>query len=269
VHKDQAPTAAPAAVDAARAAQGAADKAPDAASSDAAGKTAALGLRGSNGNSGTYFTDVAAQQPAKTDAAAPAKSDPEKAEATAQPIPVIATPEATSAPAAAPADSAKAPAAKRSPIAIFISRRDKKIYVRQNFEPVYEAPVTIDNPDQPLGTHVFTAMEYLPDNKTFRWTVVSLPGEAARPARSLRIMRDEEDDRYARRSRRKRHNEAQEAGDLPPPSTPQQALARITIPQDAVDAISQMIVPGSSLIISDQGLGSETGEGTDFIVVAR
>jgi hypothetical protein len=30
-----------------------------------------------------------------------------------------------------------------------------------------------------------------------------------------------------------------------------------------------MIVPGSSLVVSDQGLGEETGEGTDFIVVTR
>jgi hypothetical protein len=30
-----------------------------------------------------------------------------------------------------------------------------------------------------------------------------------------------------------------------------------------------MIIPGSSLIISDQGLGDETGEGTDFIVETR
>ncbi len=28
-----------------------------------------------------------------------------------------------------------------------------------------------------------------------------------------------------------------------------------------------MILPGSSLIVSDQGLGEETGEGTDFVVV--
>ena len=50
---------------------------------------------------------------------------------------------------------------------------------------------------------------------------------------------------------------------------PQQALARIDIPQDAIDSISQMMVPGSSLIVSDQGLGDETGDGTDFIVVTR
>ena len=31
----------------------------------------------------------------------------------------------------------------------------------------------------------------------------------------------------------------------------------------------QRMVPGSSLIVSDHGLGDETGEGTDFIVVTR
>jgi hypothetical protein len=36
-----------------------------------------------------------------------------------------------------------------------------------------------------------------------------------------------------------------------------------------IDQISQLISPGSSLVISDQGLGPETGEGTDFIVVDR
>jgi hypothetical protein len=56
---------------------------------------------------------------------------------------------------------------------------------------------------------------------------------------------------------------------LPPPQTPQEALARIDIPQEAIDEISQLIIPGSSLTISDQGLGPETGEGTDFIVVTR
>jgi hypothetical protein len=56
---------------------------------------------------------------------------------------------------------------------------------------------------------------------------------------------------------------------LPPPQTPQEALARIEIPQDIIDRISDLIIPGSSLTISDQGLGGETGEGTDFIVVMR
>jgi hypothetical protein len=47
------------------------------------------------------------------------------------------------------------------------------------------------------------------------------------------------------------------------------ALDRISIPQDAVERISDLMSPGASLIISDQGLGPETGVGTDFIVLTR
>ena len=47
------------------------------------------------------------------------------------------------------------------------------------------------------------------------------------------------------------------------------AVDRINIPQDALDRISELMSPGASLIISDQGLGPETGKGTDFIVLTR
>ena len=46
-------------------------------------------------------------------------------------------------------------------------------------------------------------------------------------------------------------------------------LGCIEIPPEVSEAIVQMIIPGSLLIISDQGLGDETGEGTDFIVWTR
>jgi hypothetical protein len=47
-------------------------------------------------------------------------------------------------------------------------------------------------------------------------------------------------------------------------------LDRIEIPQDVVDRISYYMVPGSSLIVADQGLNSgETGLYTDFIVVTK
>jgi hypothetical protein len=47
------------------------------------------------------------------------------------------------------------------------------------------------------------------------------------------------------------------------------ALDRVTIPQDAIDRISELLTPGSSLIISDEGLGRETGRYTEFIVEMR
>jgi hypothetical protein len=46
-----------------------------------------------------------------------------------------------------------------------------------------------------------------------------------------------------------------------------EALDRITIPQDALDRIAAMAWPRSSLIISDEPLSSETGKGTDFVVI--
>jgi hypothetical protein len=67
----------------------------------------------------------------------------------------------------------------------------------------------------------------------------------------------------------RRHEIEERASDPSPPQTPAQVLARIDISPEVIDAIAQMIEPGVSLIVSDQGLGDETGEGTDFVVVTR
>jgi hypothetical protein len=45
------------------------------------------------------------------------------------------------------------------------------------------------------------------------------------------------------------------------------ALDRVEIPQDQVGRVSQLLTPGSSLILSDYELSTETGDDTDFIVV--
>ena len=265
-------------------------KASDAGLADAAMpvKPAELGLRGSSPNVAASF--VLASDDAKPDADAP-KPDAAKAEAPktdspaaadakapaappsvtgsmpAAVAPVIAAPEAP-APLSKPADIAKSPPIKKSPIAIFISRKAQKIFVRQDFEPVFEEAITIEHPEQPMGTHVFTAMEYLADNTTFRWNVVSMPSGAPKASKASWIIAAD-DDGYERHGRRRHNKDDAPSADLPSPQTPQQALARIDLPQDAIDFISQRMVPGSSLIVSDQGLGDETGEGTDFVVVTR
>jgi hypothetical protein len=178
----------------------------------------------------------------------------------ASPTPADTTP--STVPVPAPKPPAIAKPLKHDPIAIFVSRRTKKIYVRQDFAPLFGAAVTIERPDEPLGTHVFTAMGYLDNGTTFRWNVVSLPGEEPKPARATE-KKSEKD------GKGKKHEAAKPNPDPQPPQTPQQALARIEIPQTVIDQISELMTPGSSLVISDQGLGEETGEGTDFIVVTR
>ncbi len=169
--------------------------------------------------------------------------------------PAVAAP-AVPMPAPKPAEIAHA---SKSPIAVFVSGKEKKIFVRQDFSPLFNAPITIERPEQRLGTHVFTALEYLPDHSSFRWNVISLPGEGASAARIAEP---------PKLTARGAAPVAKQTDDPPPPpQTPQEALARIGIPQDTIDRISQLFIPGSSLIVSDQGLGGETGEGTDFIVV--
>jgi hypothetical protein len=161
-------------------------------------------------------------------------------------------------------DRVKGAVAKGSPITVFISRKQGRLYVRQDFQPLFDVPITVAQPDMPFGTHVFTALGYTgDDHTTLRWNVVSLPGEQARHVRV------EESHSRSGKHARGRHVEEDDEAIAPPPQTPAQILARLDIPADAMDAISELIVPGSSLVVSDQGLGGETGEGTDFIVVTR
>ena len=197
-------------------------------------------------------------------ASAPAVADLKPA-AIAVPANPAAPAGSNSAPASAPGpgDIAKTAVAKKLPVAIFISRKRQRLYVRQNFEPLFDAPVTIAQPDMPIGTHVFSALEFTgPDRGVLRWNVVSMPGE---PAKRVRYV--EERGRHGKT--RRREIEDDRAGDPQSPQTPAQVLARIDIPSELSEAIALMIVPGSSLIVSDQGLGDETGEGTDFVVVTH
>jgi len=165
-----------------------------------------------------------------------------------------------------PATSLPAPAALAAPkrsgqIAVFISRKDSRIYVRQNFAPLFDAPVTIAASDRPLGTHVFTAQVDKNDANALRWSVVSLPV----PARYAE--RRDEDDRAARR---RKIAGAADIKAVPVPDSPAEALDRLTIPADTMARIAEQFSTGSSIIVSDQGIaGGETGEGTDFIVSLR
>lgn len=142
---------------------------------------------------------------------------------------------------------------KPGPISVFISRKEGKLFVRKGFEPVFYVPVTFSEPERPLGTHVFTALAVNDDKATLRWNVVSMPGSGPAPAK---------------KSAKGKHVE-------PPPvparpaSTATEALERVTIPPEALERIAELMSPGASLIISDQGLGPETGKGTDFIVLTR
>ncbi len=206
------------------------------------------------------FQPVPAAQTAP--AAAPAAPAAPAAQPTqaAQPAP---TPEVKSAPAptVTAADEFYGPERplRPGPITVFVSKKEGKLFVRKGFQPVFSWPVKFDHPELPLGTHLYTAVDANPDGVSFRWEVVSLPVDTTRKA-----------EKHARRDKKGHRIEAvvQPAVALPP-ATATEALERIDIPPVALTRISALMSKGASLIISDQGLGGETGTETDFIVLTR
>jgi hypothetical protein len=151
-------------------------------------------------------------------------------------------------------EAARKVARDLAPVSVFISRKTQRLYVRQAFQPILESPVTIRDADRPIGTHVFTAMERTGDDG-MRWSAVSLDG--GHPDGGV------VEPHGLARGGDGRHTELTPAD----AGGAKAALDRITIPQDALDRIEGMASPRSSLIISDEALSSETGKGTDFVVL--
>lgn len=101
------------------------------------------------------------------------------------------------------------------------------LFVRQKFASVFDTPVRFRNPDEPLGTHVFTVMHFADDATTAQWMAISLK----------------------------------------PDADPMAVLDRIEIPEDVRQNISERLTPGSSLIVADTAINSATlPKGADFLV---
>jgi L,D-transpeptidase catalytic domain len=135
------------------------------------------------------------QKAAAKAAEAGTQFDAAKTEATSK----LADADATKG-AAKAAETKKADAAKTAneaklalePVSVYISRATQKLYVRRNthrpwpdggevFDATIEVPVTIRNPDKPIGTHVFTAVAR--NDAGLRWTVVTIDnGDDAKDA---------------------------------------------------------------------------------------
>ena len=145
---------------------------------------------------------------------------------------------------------------KAAPISVFVSRKLSRLFVRQRSTPLFDVPIKVETPELPLGTHLFTLLKLQNDGAQFRWNVVSIPETLSNtsPSSNKTLNAPVQGTSEAVRSN-------------PSPQDANAALDRIEIPPDVVARISQILTPGSSLIVSDYGLSRETGNDTDFIVV--
>jgi hypothetical protein len=145
-------------------------------------------------------------------------------------------------------------APQKIPISVFVSRKLSRLFVRQGFRPLFDVPVEIQNPEESLGTHVFTVMES--EGSAVRWNVVSIPEQSTAT--------DSTKERKA-----PKQQIVENASSVPLSGNSNAALVRIEIPQDTVERISELLTPGSSLTITDYGISSETGPDTNFIVLTH
>ena len=154
--------------------------------------------------------------------------------------------------------SGKGAPQKVTPISVFVSRKLSRLFVRRDSTPLFDIPIKIENPNEPLGTHVFTAMGFENEGVSVRWTVVSIPEKFSR----MSAGGSEEHKAQVERI-------VETAPPMPSSDNANTALDRIEIPQDVVERVSELLAPGSSLTISDYGISSETRRDTDFIVITH
>lgn len=122
-----------------------------------------------------------------------------------------------------------------------------RLFVRRNFEPVFDAPVSIKLPEQPLGTHLLVATNYDDDNKRTGWNAFTLENRLSANSRAY-------------------YGIDTDAGDDVDLSD---ALERIAISPELRAKVEKMLTPGSSIVIADNGVERYTGWKTDFAVNTR
>ena len=142
------------------------------------------------------------------------------------------------------------------PLSIFISRKTQRLYVRQDFEPLFDAPISVRDEGRSIGTHFYISTHARDDGAQLNWQAVSIPAGAASPphkARKTGSLRQDDEDQ----------------GPALVPETAMGALDRVIISEQISQRLSELIWVGASIIISDHGISSETGSTTDFIILTK
>ena len=152
----------------------------------------------------------------------------------------------------------KATERNTEPISIFVSRKAGRIFIRQAWAPIHEAPVTFKESELPFGTHTYLAAASGDGGRNLRWISVSLPSS------------------WPVQPRQEARRDAQ-SSPAPPsaaaighrPETAASVLERFELAEETRSFIEDRLWTGASMIVSEEGISPETGATTDFIVVTR
>ncbi|WP_127077403.1 L,D-transpeptidase family protein [Rhodomicrobium lacus] len=142
-----------------------------------------------------------------------------------------------------------------APVSVLISRKTHRLYIRKANQPIYEGPVSIRDADKPIGSFVYTAVD-TSRSGALNWNVVSMYKDALNVEPYVKT-------KEQAASKKKQPPAPPHPTDVAAASA---ALERLTVPQEALEKISAVVLPGSSLIITDEAPSVETGKDTDFVV---
>lgn len=124
-----------------------------------------------------------------------------------------------------------------------------QLMVRRDFAPLFEAPVTIREPDIALGTHFYQFQDLDTATGQGSWFSLSLDNVIPRGMKArLGITVDDDALAYNANTR---------------------VLDRIQMTDALRRQVEDLLAPGSSLTVTDMGLGPETGKGTDFVTLTH
>lgn len=124
-----------------------------------------------------------------------------------------------------------------------------QLLVRRDFTPLFEEPIVIAQPEIALGTHFLQFQNIDAATGKGDWFAMTMDNDLPGPMKKRLGITVEED--------------AMAYNAL------QRVLSRITVTEETKRRIEDVLTTGSSLTVSDMGLGMETGKGTDFVTITH
>ena len=137
--------------------------------------------------------------------------------------------------------------AEKMPISVLVNRKAGKLYVRRNFRPLFEVPIEIDQPDRPIGAHMFVARAA--DEGRTSWSSLSVASRT-------------------REAMLRGPNKAGDVASISVAPNAEDALKRVRIAPGVAARLAELAGPGAVFIISDEGArNKESWDGTNFIAL--
>ena len=149
------------------------------------------------------------------------------------------------------ADTVKEAERRMKPASVLFSKKEGRVFIRQDRKEVYEASISFKDPDRSIGTHLFIAVNGDADGK-MKWSAISVPSDDPR---------------------RKRSKNDKNADPAPAPApqadTASVALDRVEVADNVRERIAELVWVGAQVIVTDNARSDEMDDDTDIIVSTR